>query len=39
MSLSRGTMLGSCEILEPIGAGGMGEVYRGRIPNSDAMLR
>src|SRR5262245_23534048 len=30
MALSRGTQLGSCEILELIGAGGMGEVYRGR---------
>src|SRR5262249_42236034 len=30
MSLSRGTQIGSCEILDRIGAGGMGEVYRGR---------
>src|SRR5215468_730190 len=28
MSLSAGTRLGSYEIVEPIGAGGMGEVYR-----------
>jgi len=28
MSLARGTRLGSYEVVEPIGAGGMGEVYR-----------
>jgi serine/threonine protein kinase len=28
MSLSPGTRFGSCEIVQPLGAGGMGEVYR-----------
>ena len=28
MSIAAGTRLGSYEILAPIGAGGMGEVYR-----------
>jgi len=28
MPLSAGKKLGTCEILAPLGAGGMGEVYR-----------
>ena len=32
MNLTRGTHLGPYEVIEAIGAGGMGEVYRARDP-------
>jgi len=38
MSLAEGTKLGPYEILAPIGAGGMGEVYR-RFTCSEIWLR
>ena len=41
MSLQRGSRLGPYEILSPLGAGGMGEVYRARDPklNRDIALK
>ena len=38
MPLAQGTRLGPYEILSPIGAGGMGEVYRGRDTRLDRIV-
>ena len=38
MKIDAGTRLGPYEIIEPIGAGGMGEVYRARDPRMDRFV-
>ena len=38
MPLATGTKLGPYEILAPIGAGGMGEVYRARDPRLNRIV-
>src|SRR5882724_493408 len=38
MSLSPGTRLGVYEVVAPLGAGGMGEVYRGRDTRLDRIV-
>ena len=38
MPLAKGTQLGPYEILAPIGAGGMGEVYKARDTRLDRII-